>query len=271
MPAERSARDAGTGAIDAGTGEWTEDAVLNGRLRLLQPRRGHRFGHDAILLAASTPGSDGERAVELGAGVGAAGLALARRVPDLLVTLIEIDPALAAAAGRNAAQNGLSDRVRAVAADVGDPQALAAAGLLPGAADRVLANPPFYAAGRHSHSPDPARRTAHLGDDDLLAVWCATAARLLRPGGTFSLIYPADRLGAVLAVLSERKFGSVAVLPVHGKPDAPAVRVLVRATKSARGPLALLPGLQLTAAAGRPTGVADAVLRDGSALPLAGL
>ncbi|EJW12274.1 tRNA (adenine37-N(6))-methyltransferase TrmN6 [Rhodovulum sp. PH10] len=271
MPAERSATDAGTGAIDARTGEWTEDAVLNGRLRLLQPRRGHRFGHDAILLAASTPGSDGERAVELGAGVGAAGLALARRVPGLLVILVEIDPALAEAAGRNATQNGLSDRVRAVAADVGDSRTLAAAGLLPGTIDRVLANPPFHAPGRHSHSPDPGRRSAHLGDDDLLAVWCATAARLLRPGGTFSLIYPADRLGAVLAVLSEKRFGSVAILPVHGKPDAPAVRVLVRATRSARGPLALLPALQLADADGRPTAETDAVLREGSALPLAGL
>ena len=33
--------------------ETTEDAVLDGRLVLRQPRRGHRFGHDAILLAAA--------------------------------------------------------------------------------------------------------------------------------------------------------------------------------------------------------------------------
>ena len=58
----------------------TDDAVLGGRLRLRQPRRGHRVGHDAILLAAATDARAGDRAVELGAGVGAAGLALARRV-----------------------------------------------------------------------------------------------------------------------------------------------------------------------------------------------
>ena len=33
--------------------DTTEDAVLGGRLILRQPRRGHRFGHDAILLAAA--------------------------------------------------------------------------------------------------------------------------------------------------------------------------------------------------------------------------
>ena len=54
--------------------------MLGGRLRLRQPLSGHRVGHDAILLAAATGGRAGELAVDLGAGVGAAGLALAARV-----------------------------------------------------------------------------------------------------------------------------------------------------------------------------------------------
>ena len=42
----------------------TEDAVLGGRLRLKQPTRGHRVGHDAILLAAATEAYAGEHVVE---------------------------------------------------------------------------------------------------------------------------------------------------------------------------------------------------------------
>ena len=34
--------------------QFTDDAVLGGRLILRQPRTGHRVGHDAILLAAAT-------------------------------------------------------------------------------------------------------------------------------------------------------------------------------------------------------------------------
>ena len=56
--------------------DLTEDAVLGGRLRLRQPRRGHRVGHDAILLAASCPARPGDKVADLGAGVGAAGLIL---------------------------------------------------------------------------------------------------------------------------------------------------------------------------------------------------
>ncbi len=47
--------------ISAARGETSEDAVLGGKLVLRQPLRGHRFGHDSILLAAAT-GAHGRRA-----------------------------------------------------------------------------------------------------------------------------------------------------------------------------------------------------------------
>ena len=98
--------------------DTTEDAVLGGRLVLRQPKRGHRFGHDAILLAAAVDARPGEIAVDLGAGVGTAGLALAHRVPDLKVRLVEVDTTLADLARENAARNRLSDRVSVATLDV---------------------------------------------------------------------------------------------------------------------------------------------------------
>src|SRR5437016_2413632 len=85
----------------------TQDAILGGRLVLRQRRRGHRVGHDAILLAAATGGRAREHAVDLGSGVGAAGLALGLRVPGLKVTLVEVDASLAALAAENARANRL--------------------------------------------------------------------------------------------------------------------------------------------------------------------
>src|SRR5579883_872303 len=91
--------------------DLTDDAVLGGRLRLLQPRRGHRFGHDAILLAAATPAREGDRVADLGAGIGAAGLAVAARVPGVQVKLVEIRGDLAAIAAVNPVRNQLADRI----------------------------------------------------------------------------------------------------------------------------------------------------------------
>ena len=245
----------------------SEDAVLGGRLILRQPRKGHRVGHDAILLAAACSARPRHRLIELGAGVGAAGLAVARRVDDLSAILVEIDPALVALARENAARNRLEGRARAVRLDVAAPAvAFAAAGLPEGAADHVLMNPPFNAA--HNPSPDRSRRLAHAATDDTILLWVDVAARLLRPAGVVTLIWRADGLDAVLEALAG-DFGAVTVLPVHPKPDAAAIRVLVRAVKASHAPLVLLPGLFLADHRGRPTEEAEAVLRVGALLPLA--
>jgi len=249
--------------------ETSEDAVLGGRLVLRQPRNGHRVGHDAILLAAAASARAGEHAVDLGAGVGAAGLALARRIEGLAVTLVEIDPVLAALAEENAARNGLAERVRAVCLDVAAPAAtFAAAGLAPGAADRVLMNPPFNAP-QQKPSPDRGRRLAHSASHATLDQWVRTAARLLRPAGVITLLWRADGLDSLCAALTAG-FGAVTLLPLHPKPGAPAIRVLARAVKASRAPLSLLPGFILADAAGKPTAQAEAVLRRGALLPLAG-
>jgi tRNA1(Val) A37 N6-methylase TrmN6 len=248
---------------------FTDDAALGGRLILRQPARGHRFGHDAILVAAATPASAGEVAVDLGAGVGAAGLALARRVAGLTVHLVEIDPGLAALARENAARNGFGGRVAAHALDVaGPPETFAAAGLAAGCADRVLMNPPFHAAGRAQASPDARRRVAHVAPAGTLAAWLGAAARLLRPAGTLSVIYRADGLGELLGVLAPA-FGAVAIQPVHPKPGAAAIRILLCAAKGSAAPSSLLPGLLLNRDDGQPSAEAEAVLREGAALPLA--
>lgn len=246
----------------------SEDAVLGGRLRLRQPLRGHRVGHDAMLLAAATGARAGEQAVDLGAGVGGAGLALARRVEGLAVTMVEIDPALAALAAENAVLNWLDGRVRAVAGNVEDQAALAALGLAPGRFDCVLMNPPFNDPRRQNVSPYAGRRLAHVADPGLLSRWVASAAWLLREGGTLTLIWRAEDRAAVVAALKPF-FGAAAVLPVYPRADAPAIRIIVRATKGGPALEQDLPGLTLNGADGKPTEAAEAILRGGATLPLA--
>jgi tRNA1(Val) A37 N6-methylase TrmN6 len=249
--------------------ETTDDAVLGGRLRLRQKKKGHRVGHDAILLAAATNAQPGDRIIEFGAGVGAAGLALAVRCPGVAVTLLEIDPELSDIAAQNIVRNGLEQRTRAVTLDVTAPaDDFAAQGVGPGSADHVLMNPPFNNPARQNVSPDPARRAAHAAGGGILASWTTAAAWVLHSAGTLTLIWRADGLDEVLAALGGH-FGGIVVLPVHGRAGTPAIRVLVQARKGSRAPLVLLPGLNLNDEAGRPTAEAEAVLRGAEALSLA--
>jgi tRNA1(Val) A37 N6-methylase TrmN6 len=244
----------------------THDAALGGRLRLTQPKRGHRFGHDAILLAAAVPAKSGDRVVDLGAGVGAAGLAVAARVPGIDLTLIEIDPELTALASQNILTNGFSANARAVTFDVtSSPPDFIAEGLLPESADHVLMNPPFNPETLQA-SPDLLRRTAHASNRDTLPRWAAAARHLLRDGGILTLIWRAEDLDGVEAAL-HGEFGALVVKPIHPAEDGAPIRIICRAQKGVKAPRLNLPGLVLNDRTRRPTPQAEAVLRDADPLP----
>ncbi len=245
----------------------TDDAMLGGRLRLLQPRRGHRFGHDAVLLAASVPARAKDHAVEFGAGVGAASLALLTRVPGITATLIEIDPALAALAAENIARNGFAQAARAAVLNVGAAaRAFSAKGLAASCADHVFMNPPFNDETRPS--PDRMKSRAHVASRRLLANWIAAATRLLRANGTLTVIWRADGLACVLEALS-KNYGSISILPVHGKDGDAAIRVIVQAVKGGRAPLSLRTPLFLNGKDNRPAPDAEKVMRELAPLALA--
>lgn len=113
----------------SGLGEIVEDRLLDGRLLLRQPKRGHRAGSDAILLAAAVPALGEGPLLDIGAGVGTIGLAVALAQPGLRVVLLERDPDIAALAAQNIALNDHADRVSIVTGDVTGPAA--ALGLAP--------------------------------------------------------------------------------------------------------------------------------------------
>lgn len=242
----------------------TQDAVLGGRLTLRQPKRGHRVGHDAILLAAAVDAKPGQSAVDFGAGVGSAGLALARRVDGVTVTLAEIDEALCELAADNVALNGFQGRARVVHADVTDPAALAHEGLTPGSVDHVLMNPPFNDPARQQSSPDARRRLAHVASADLLPQWVAAARDLLRPDGSLTMIWRAEE-DEVLAAL--RDFPSIALIPVVPLPGKPPIRLIARARPGAGRLEQRCRPLLLNSEAGEPSAAAEAILR--AAEPLA--
>jgi tRNA1(Val) A37 N6-methylase TrmN6 len=248
--------------------EVTRDAALGGSLRLTQPKRGHRFGHDAILLAAAVSAKSGERVVEFGAGVGAAGLALMSRVSGIDLTLLEIEPALTALANENISANGFSKSARALTLDVGaSEQEFARAHLRSGSFDHVLMNPPFNTATLQA-SPDALRRRAYAAKDDLLFVWIAGAARLLRSGGVLTLIWRAEGLNDILAT-SGTEFGSVSILPIHSIEGEEPIRVICRAVKGGKESPRILPGFVLNDRTKKPALAAEAVLREAMPLPLA--
>jgi tRNA1(Val) A37 N6-methylase TrmN6 len=244
--------------------ETTDDTVLDGQVKLRQPARGYRAGVDAALLAAACDASVGGRVIEAGCGAGGALLAAAVRREGVRFVGLERDGRAAMLARENAAANDLSSRVEVIEGDV--VHRFSGLGLEP--FDAALANPPFFDDPNALRGPSEARRAAWMADDGL-AAWTGFLSKAVREGGTITLIHRADRLADILALLGE-KCGAFQVRPVHPFADEPAKRVLVRAMKTGKAPLRLLPALVLhDRAGGKHTEAAETILRGRADLPWA--
>ena len=229
----------------------TEDRLLGARVRLLQPRRGYRVAIDAVLLAAAIEATPGMRVLDLGAGVGAVGLCLAARVAGCTVEGIELQAMLAGLAGRNAALNGLADRVRTIVHDLAQdlPPGL-------GSFDVVATNPPYLAASVADPSPDRSKALATVESSAGLARWLAVVCRAARPDGSLVMIHRADREAEIVDHLVRLGWGDVAV-----KRLPPAARVLVRARRHDGLLRCDSPALLLHGPSGGYTPEAEAILR----------
>lgn len=223
------------------------DAFLGGRLLLDQPAKGHRSGTDAVLLAAAAPPDFSGLALDVGAGVGAAGLALAVLRPGARIGLVENDSFIAGLARGNLAKNGLAERGFVIEANVLSPPSRRGAGLCDESAALVLTNPPFLDPGRARLSPEPQKRRAHAMAEQgpaALAAWIAASLALVEPGGVFLLIHRPDALPDIFTALAGR-IGGMTVLPVYARRGGRAIRILVRGKKGSRAPLAIAAPLVL--------------------------
>ncbi|WP_374545608.1 tRNA1(Val) (adenine(37)-N6)-methyltransferase [Rhodoblastus sp.] len=240
------------------------DGLFGGRLVLRQPARGHRVGTDAVLLAAAAPPLAEGLIVDVGAGVGAVGLALAQRNPGASIALLEKNPAAAALARDNVALNALEARARVVEADLFDAAVRKAEGLAE-SAQLAATNPPFLTASEARRSPDSDRAMAHVLDEGGVAKWLRASLAILRPGGILVAIHRADALDALLPALSGR-IGDLRIFPIFPREGEKAVRVVLRGRKGSKAPLSLLPGLVLHKPDGGFTPLAEAIHREGRPL-----
>lgn len=236
-------------------GDLTHDEILRGRLRLWQPRVGYRFSVDSLLLAHFVSSSERAarrglgRVVDLCSGVGVIGLALARADEKARVTLVELVPRIAELARRNADENGLGARVAVERCDVADARAMKER--LRGAShDLVVSSPPFFATAAGPTVDESEEALARHELKLSLADLAREARRLLVPGGRAAIVYPSDRLLALLGALDAEGVRPTRLRFIHPRAEAPAQRALVEAQKGARAGLVVEPPLVVRAGEG---------------------
>ncbi len=246
--------------------------VLDKRVQLYQAPKGFRTSMDSIMLAAACPAQSGETILDLGCGVGSAGLCALYRVKSAKLLGVDIQSDHIDIAKRNAAINGMEEFASFLCSDIRDLELGNMDAFNIGTFDHVICNPPYKKAGSHKHSPSLAKAQAmgHIDHDISLQNWIDCAWNHIKGQGSLTIIHEAGQCDSILHGLygarGGRRFGNIEILPIYTKYAQPAKRVIIRAWKHKKGDSKLLPSITLHNTDGSHTKEADAILRDGKAL-----
>lgn len=234
--------------------------VLDRRVQLYQPEGGFRTSLDSVMLAAACPAQAGQSVLDLGCGVGSAGLCVLARIGgDVRLTGIEIQQSHVTLAQKNAAQNSAQESTRFICADMRDADV--------DAHDHVICNPPYLKSGAHTPSPCSEKALAMGHQDDTLDLedWVACAFDHIKGQGSFTMIHAAGQIDRIIQALG-RRFGRIEIIPLWPRAGVPAKRVIIRSWKHRKSESILYPGLILHQDNGDYTSEADAILRNAQAL-----
>ena len=238
--------------------------ILDKRLKLLHTEYGFKTSMDSVLLAAACPVKKkltaGDHILDMGCGIGGAGLSVLMRVSGTTLTGVEIQPDHVELAERNAAVNRLQERTEFICADIRNFTC-------ENTFDHVICNPPYLEAGAHLRSPYDEKATAMGHEDKKLTVkdWVDAAHDALKSNGSMSMIHRADKIDRIILALGKR-FGAVEIIPLWPKAGENAKRVIIRAIKHRKSPATLHAGLVLHDEDGNYTDEAEKILRGMTAL-----
>lgn len=224
------------------------DAFHRGAFYLKQPtEQGHRAGIDAMLLAALVGKNASGHLADLGAGAGAAGLAVAYRSP-IDVVLVEQSDLMVQFAEQNLAlaeNEAFAKRCCVLKADVElYGQARIEAGLLDDQFDHVIMNPPFNESGDRVSTNELKAKAHAMSDDQLFEKWIKTAASIAKPQGQLSLIARPSSLYRILSAC-EGRFGGLEITNVQARTDEPAIRLLITGLKGSKARTVMRPAIIL--------------------------
>ncbi|MGH1456775.1 MAG: tRNA1(Val) (adenine(37)-N6)-methyltransferase [Alphaproteobacteria bacterium] len=239
--------------------------VLNKSLALLQIEGGFRTSTDSVLLGAACPIKAGQHVLDLGCGVGSAGLCVLKRVAYTNLTGLDIQADHIAIASQNAALNTMSGRASFHCGDVRDTHDI-------GMFDHVICNPPYKESGAHIPSPSNKKALAmgHQEEDLSLQDWITCAWTHIKGQGSLCMIHEATKTDEIIhnlySLKGGRRFGNIEIFPIFSKKGDEANRVVIRAWKHKKAGSKIYSGIIMHDAEGAYTKEAEDILRHSASL-----
>lgn len=240
---------------------YTEDYLLNKRVKIFQPVDGYRASTDAIILSSLVSKvKNGDKILDIGSGTGAISLCLAERFKEQSPTIVglELQPELAELSNLSAKENGFSDFLTYINCNIKSKLPLENCSF-----NHVITNPPY--TEHDMPSPNPSKALAHNHNDLSLSEWIKFSIKMMAPKGFFYMINRAEAIDYILHEI-HNKLGNIKIIPLYSKAGQNAKRVMIVAQKDSKAATQILSGLTIHNEDGEYSSKAFEILREGKNL-----
>ena len=237
------------------------DTLLNGKVKIVQFKKGVKVSSDAVLLASVINEKLSKKiksVLDVGVGAGGVSFCLLNRFPHLKITGIDIQDEMLLLAEKGIKENGFFSNITLIKENILKPSKI----LKNLEFDLVITNPPYYKGNK---SPDFIKANAHSENFDLNE-WIKMSVKRLKNSGTFAMIHKAERLDDILTALKTNGMGKIEIVFLYSKINELANRVLIKAKKAFKSPAVIYSPVILHNDDGSYSKLAKSILEDGKSV-----
>lgn len=236
------------------------DTLLNGCIKIQQPKKGFKISSDAVFLASAfcfnkmIEKNKEVKVLDAGAGTGAISLCLVHKFSNLKITGVEFQKDLYQQAEKNKKLNHMDSKINLINDDLKNLSAYFPKNHF----DYIITNPPFYSGLKPKHDDKAKAHTETI----TVKEWVNLTAPFLNQRGGFIIIHKFENLDSIITAFHKNNIGKIEIIPLWSKEsDIHPKRLIIKGQKNLKPGTILYKGLTLHNKLGNYTKEAEEILR----------